>query len=44
MIDTCIYAPYDQCFHDCPNCPRACEEEDADMVRDIYSEREWANG
>ena len=42
MIDTCIYDPYDQCCHECPNCPRyePTDEPDIDFIRDMMNERE----
>lgn len=39
-MDTCIKDPFDQCFHDCPNCPQCDRDEpDPDDIRDM--EREW---
>lgn len=42
FMNTCMYDPYDQCFGDCPNCPRANYEDnyDTDLERDLYNERE----
>ena len=31
MSDACMIDPFDECFHDCPNCPRAV---DADAETD----------
>lgn len=28
MADKCIKDPFDQCFHDCKDCPQAYIEED----------------
>jgi hypothetical protein len=31
---TCMYNRDEQCFKDCPNCPRACSKSDPDDERD----------
>lgn len=41
MTDRCIYDQYDDCAHDCPNCPRSeREQNDADRLYDEMKERE----
>ena len=39
MYDKCMKDPFDQCFHDCPNCPQ-CENDEADwdFLREIERE------
>ena len=40
MNDTCIKDLFDQCFHDCPNCPQCKKDEaDWDFLREIEEER-----
>ena len=39
-MDSCIYDIFDQCFHDCDNCPKSeVEEPDWDLIRDIEKDR-----
>ena len=41
MYDTCIYDSFDQCTHDCPDCPRReTEEPDLDYMRELARERD----
>ena len=44
MYESCMYDIFEQCFHDCPNCPIAQEEPDPDELyeryRDMMNERE----
>ena len=37
---TCMYDRDDQCFEDCPGCPRAVGEPDPDDLRDYYMDDE----
>lgn len=40
-MDSCIYDFFEQCFHDCENCPRMDKPEpDIDFMRDLELERE----
>ena len=42
MNDTCIYDRWEDCSHDCPNCPRCTDNEpDPDEMRDNFNDREW---
>lgn len=39
--DFCIYDQFEECCHECKNCPQAdVSEPDWDLIRDIYNERE----
>ena len=42
MHDTCMYDMFDDCSHDCPNCPR-CEdsEPDFDYISECERERDY---
>lgn len=37
---TCMYDRDDECFEDCPGCPRAAGEPDPDDLRDYYMDDE----
>lgn len=37
---SCMYDPYEQCFGDCPNCPRCRQEQDPDEQYEEMRDRE----
>ena len=39
MSDACMIDPFDECFHDCPNCPRAVDA-DAETDWDSLAEED----
>ncbi len=38
MFDVCMYDPFDQCFGECPDCPRYMKEEKYETDDDDESE------
>lgn len=39
-MNACIYDPYDQCYENCPDCPRYRPESDPDEMYEEMRERE----
>lgn len=41
-MDSCMYDPFDQCFHNCPKCPQKDKHEsDEDYQRDYGREEKY---
>lgn len=41
-MDSCMYDPFDQCFHNCPKCPQKDKHEsDEDYQRDYEREEKY---
>lgn len=37
MGDSCIYDRFEQCFHDCDNCPQKQRDDDCEPEYDPYN-------